>query len=106
MKKNNFFILLLSVCMIGCSVQTKQNKEQENIVKRDTAYVIEPFLRDGITYICKDEIMKPYLVDYNYSPPQKYEIDQITAKKQGNKIIVGTDCYICLLYTSPSPRDA
>ena len=38
--------------------------------------------------------MKPYLVDYNYSPPQKYEIDQITAKKQGNKIIVGTDCYI------------
>lgn len=40
--------------MIGCSVQTKQNKEQENIVKRDTAYVIEPFLRDGITYICKD----------------------------------------------------
>lgn len=94
MKKNNFFILLLSVCMIGCSVQTKQNKEQENIVKRDTAYVIEPFWRDGITYICKDEIMKPYLVDYNYSPPQKYEIDQITAKKQGNKIIVGTDCYI------------
>ena len=94
MKKNNYFILLLSVCMIGCSVQTKQNKEQENIVKRDTAYVIEPFLRDGITYICKDEIMKPYLVDYNYSPPQKYEIDQITAKKQGNKIIVGTDCYI------------
>lgn len=71
-----------------------QNKELENIVKRDTAYVIEPFLRDGITYICKDEIMKPYLVDYNYSPPQKYEIDQITAKKQGNKIIVGTDCYI------------
>ena len=88
MKKNNYFILLLSVCMIGCSVQTKQNKEQENIVKRDTACVIEPFLRDGITYICKDEIMKPYLVDYNYSPPQKYEIDQITAKKQGNKIIV------------------
>lgn len=29
--------------MIGCSVQTKQNKEQENIVKRDTACVIEPF---------------------------------------------------------------
>ena len=51
MKKNNYFILLLSVCMIGCSVQTKQNKEQENIVKRDTACVIEPFLRDGITYI-------------------------------------------------------
>lgn len=94
MKKNSYFILLLSVCMIGCSVQTKQNKELENIVKRDTAYVIEPFLGDGITYICKDEIMKPYLVDYNYSPPQKYEIDQITAKKQGNKIIVGTDCYI------------
>ena len=70
MKKNSYFILLLSVCMIGCSVQTKQNKELENIVKRDTAYVIEPFLRDGITYICKDEIMKPYLVDYNYSPPQ------------------------------------
>ena len=46
MKKNNFFIRLLAVCMIGCSVQTKQNKEQENIVKRDTAYVIEPFLRD------------------------------------------------------------
>lgn len=44
--------------MIGCSVQTKQNKEQENIVKRDTAYVIEPFLRDGITYICKDEVTK------------------------------------------------
>ena len=94
MKKNSYFILLLSVCMIGCSVQTIQNKELENIVKRDTAYVIEPFLGDGITYICKDEIMKPYLVDYNYSPPQKYEIDQITAKKQGNKIIVGTDCYI------------
>ena len=94
MKKNSYFILLLSVCMIGCSVQTKQNKELENIVKRDTAYVIEPFLTDGITYICKDEIMKPCLVDYNYSPPQKYEIDQITAKKQGNKIIVGTDCYI------------
>lgn len=51
MKKNSYFILLLSVCMIGCSVQTKQNKEQENIVKRDTAYVIEPFLRDGITYL-------------------------------------------------------
>ena len=54
MKKNSYFILLLSVCMIGCSVQTKQNKEQENIVKRDTAYVIEPFLRDGITPMRKE----------------------------------------------------
>lgn len=58
MKKNNFFILLLSVCMIGCSVQTKQNKEQENIVKRDTAYVIEPFLRDGIAYFWNNLIIR------------------------------------------------
>lgn len=80
---------------MGCTLQSnKQNENQEDVVEKDTAYMIEPFLRDGITYICKDEIMKPYLVDYNYSPPQKYEIDQITAKKQGNKIIVGTDCYI------------
>ena len=38
MKKNSYFILLLSVCMIGCSVQTKQNKEQENIVIKTGDY--------------------------------------------------------------------
>lgn len=95
MKKNSWIIFLLLLCLMGCTLQSnKQNENQEDVVEKDTAYMIEPFLRDGITYICKDEIMKPYLVDYNYSPPQKYEIDQITAKKQGNKIIVGTDCYI------------
>lgn len=50
-------------------------------------------MRDGITYICKDPIIKSYLIDYNYSPPQKYELNQITAKIQGNRVIVGTDCY-------------
>ena len=93
MRKNSFIMFLLIFCMIGCTSRSRQKENQEKVVERDTAYMIEPLLRDGITYICKDKIMKPYLVDYNYSPPQKYKLDQITAKKQDNKIIVGTDCY-------------
>lgn len=79
---------------MGCTLQSnKQNENQEDVVEKDTAYMIKPFLRDGITYICKDPIIKSYLIDYNYSPPQKYELNQITAKIQGNRVIVGTDCY-------------
>lgn len=78
--------------IVGCtSPSNKQN--QEDVAKKDTAYVIKPFLKDGITYICKDPIMKSYLIDYSYSPPQKYELNQITAKVQGNKVIVKTDDY-------------
>ena len=80
--------------MLGCTSQSKQNKNQKIIVERDTAYMIEPFLKDGITYICKDKIIKSYLVDYNYSPPQEFELNQVTAKIKGNTVIVGTDCYI------------
>ncbi len=94
MKKNNYIIFLLFFCITGCVFQSKQEENQKNILERDTAYMIEPFLRDGITYICKDEMMRAHLVDYNYSPPQKYKLNQITAKKQGNKVVVGTDCII------------
>lgn len=92
MKINNRIIYLLFLGIVGCtSPSNKQN--QEDVAKKDTAYVIKPFLKDGITYICKDPIMKSYLIDYSYSPPQKYELNQITAKVQGNKVIVKTDDY-------------
>ena len=94
MKKNSWIVFLLLLCLMGCTLQSnKQNENQEDVVEKDTAYMIKPFLRDGITYICKDPIIKSYLIDYNYSPPQKYELNQITAKIQGNRVIVGTDCY-------------
>lgn len=95
MEKNNWILFLLFFCMVGCTSQNnKRNENREDIVDKDTAYAIEPFLRDGITYICKDPIMKSYLIDYSYSPPQKHELNQITAQIQGDKVIVGTDCYI------------
>lgn len=78
---------------MGCTSQSNKQK-QEDVARKDTAYVINPFLRNGITYICNDPIWGSYLIDYNYSPPQKYELKQITAKVQGNKVIVGTDNYI------------
>lgn len=92
MKKNSWIIFLLLFGITGCTSQSNKQK-QEDVARKDTAYVIKSFLREGITYICKDPIMKSYLIDYSYSPPQKYELNQITAKIQGNKVVVGTDNY-------------
>lgn len=59
MKKNSWIIFLLLLCLMGCTLQSnKQNENQEDVVEKDTAYMIKPFLRDGITYICKDPIIK------------------------------------------------
>ena len=56
MKKNSWIIFFIASLLMGCTLQSnKQNENQEDVVEKDTAYMIKPFLRDGITYICKDQ---------------------------------------------------
>lgn len=100
MKKSNWVILFIALgIMEGCTSQS--NKQyQEDVAREDTAYIIKPFLRDGITYIYNDPTVKPMLTDYSYYPPQMYELNQITAKVQGNKVIVETDN--CITHTIKS----
>ena len=37
--------------MIGCTSRSRQKENQEKVVERDTAYMIEPFLRDAGIYV-------------------------------------------------------
>lgn len=94
MKKNSIFILLLTFCIIGCVNRTNKSNQQEPapVTVKDTAFVISPFLRDGITYI--DGIYGTTLIDNNYYPPQKYDLKNVKVTIKGNKTIVETDCKI------------
>jgi len=67
MKKNSWIIFLLLFGIMGCTTSQRNKQKQEDVARKDTAYVIKSFLREGITYICKDPIMKSYLIDYSYS---------------------------------------
>lgn len=70
------------------------HKEQMHIkddTKKDTAFVISSFLKNGVTYIDKESIK---LVDFNYYPPQEKNLSSLTVTLKGDKAIVGTDCHI------------
>ena len=57
------------------------------MIQNDTAYVIEPFLKEDVTYIDKTLIIR----DYNYFPPQEYELSQMAIKIQCETAMVTTD---------------
>ena len=45
-------------------------------------------------YIYNDNVSKASLTDYNYTPPQKCWLKEITVQIKNNIAIVGTDCKI------------
>lgn len=75
-------------------IYKEEHKEQMHMTgntKKDTAFVISSFLKNGITYIDKENIK---LIDYNYYPPQEKNLSSLTVTLKGDKAIVGTDCHI------------
>lgn len=75
-------------------IYKEEHKEQMHMTgntKKDTAFVISSFLKNGITYIDKENIK---LIDYNYYPPQEQNLSSLTVTLKGDKAIVGTDCHI------------
>ncbi len=82
------YLILLFLPLLGClGKSARQEGHIEDVVQNDTAYVIEPFLKEDVTYIDKTLIMR----DYNYFPPQEYELSQMAIKIQCETAMVTTD---------------
>ncbi|MDR2586082.1 MAG: hypothetical protein LBC84_07700 [Prevotellaceae bacterium] len=100
MKTKLLTILFIAFCLFGCFQQNNHNAEvvYNNFVRQDTAILISSFLQNT-TYIYKGNysnsvgkyIEKPTLIDLNYTPPQKYTLDNIQIKINGNTAIVQTN---------------
>ena len=62
MKKNSWIIFLLLFGIMGCTTSQRNKQKQEDVARKDTAYVIKSFLREGITYIPKIRKKQNYSV--------------------------------------------
>lgn len=93
MNKDIFLIIISFLFTMSCSVETKKGEEKQDINEEIEVYVIEPFLKNTI-YIYNDNVSKASLTDYNYTPPQKCWLREITIQIKNNIAIVGTDCKI------------
>lgn len=77
MRIYSYLILLLLPFLTGClGKSARQEENVEYVAQNDTAYVIEPFLKEDVTYINKNLIMR----DCNDFPTQEYELSQMTIK--------------------------
>ena len=93
MNKDIFLIIIPFLFTMSCSVESKKGEEKQDINEEIEVYVIEPFLKNTI-YIYNDNVSKASLTDYNYTPPQKCWLKEITVQIKNNIAIVGTDCKI------------
>ena len=88
MRIYSYLILLFLSFLTGCLGKSARQKEHiGDVIQNDTAYVIEPFLKEDVTYIDKTLIIR----DYNYFPPQEYELSQMAIKIQCETAMVTTD---------------
>ena len=90
MNKDIFLIIISFLFTMSCSVETKKGEEKQDINEEIEVYVIEPFLKNTI-YIYNDNVSKASLTDYNYTPPQKCWLREITIQIKNNIVCKRTD---------------